>query len=155
MQLRGEQQIPVPPERFWELVFDPDHLTNGIPGATSIKQESAHRFTGTINRSLSGITVDMDVDVEVTEDTRPQKINCRFHGDDSGTDSALSGTITIVVSSVETDTTEVTYAIDWQLLGRLGSIGSRMVKRQLQHDLTVFFNSFTDTQDVNATPSTT
>lgn len=155
MQLRGEQQIPVPPERFWKLLFNPDHLTNAIPGATSIEQESAHRFRGTINRSLSGITVDMDVDVEVTDDTRPAEINCRFHGDDSGTNSALSGTITIAVSATETEATEVTYSIDWELMGRLGSIGSRMVKRQIQHDLTVFFNSFTDTQDVNRPTSST
>ncbi len=151
MRLRGEQQLQVSPERFWELLFNPDHLTQSIPGAKSIEQESAYRFTGTINRSLSGISIDMDVDVEVTEDARPGRIECRFHGADSGTNSSLSGAVMIGASVVGANSTAVTYEFDWQLLGRVASIGSRMVKRQLQHDISVFFSSFNDLENPNTT----
>lgn len=153
MRLRGDQEIHVSPERFWELAFTPDHLAHAIPGATTIEQVSTHQFTGTINRSLSGITVEMDVDVEVTEDTRPERIECRFHGADEGTNSSLTGTIELIVTASTANSTDVRYVVDWELTGRVGSIGSRMVKRQLTHDLSVFFNSFTNKPDVN--PSTT
>lgn len=152
MRVRGHQQIEVSPERFWELAFTPDHLAHAIPGATAIEQVSTHRFTGAINRSLSGISVDMDVDVEVIEDARPDRIECRFHGADAGTNSSLTGTITILVTPASANTTDVEYLLDWELTGRLGSIGSRMVKRQLMHDLSTFLSSFTNP---DVTPSTT
>jgi carbon monoxide dehydrogenase subunit G len=136
----------MPVDQFWDVVFDPNHLAQAIPGASSLEQVSPNRFAGTINRSLSGITIAMDVDIEVTDDDRPDSLDCRFHGEDAGTNSTLAGTVTLAASGTEENSTNIRYTIDWQLLGRLESIGSRMVKRQLQHDLSVFFSSFNDTQ---------
>lgn len=142
MRLCGEQLIAISPQRFWELLFHPSHLESAIPGATVIQRESKQEFTGTIERSLSGIAIGMDISVDLIEDSRPSMVTYRFSGVDTGTNSELSGTVEIVVSSTDDDHCRVNYEFDWSLTGRLSILGSRMTKRQLQHDMSVFLESF-------------
>lgn len=147
MRLCGEHLIAISPQRFWELLFHPSHLESAIPGATVIRQESKREFTGTIERSLSGVAIGMDISVDLIEDSRPSIVKYRFSGADTGTNSELSGTVKIAVSPIDDDHCRVNYEFNWSLTGRLSILGSRMTKRQLQHDMSTFLESFGEPVD--------
>ena len=55
MQIFGEQRLPAPRERVWELFNDPHRLTRLIPGCEKLDQLASDEFAGTINVGIAAI----------------------------------------------------------------------------------------------------
>ena len=55
MKISGEQRLPAPRERVWELFNDPHRLTRLIPGCEKLDQLASDEFAGTIKVGIAAI----------------------------------------------------------------------------------------------------
>ena len=55
MNITGEQRIPVPRQRVWEALNDPEILRASIPGCQSLERETDDRFTATVEVKVGPI----------------------------------------------------------------------------------------------------
>lgn len=141
MELSGEQQFGSTRDVVWGILFRPEILEECIPGAQTVTRSSETEYEGTVQRGLASITVEMDVRVEIVEDDRPNGVTCRIQGTDNRINSDVDGTATITIQDTADGGSTLTYQANLNFTGRLVSLGSRMIKRQMNNDLKAFFSS--------------
>jgi carbon monoxide dehydrogenase subunit G len=138
MQLNGEQQFDAPAETIFEVTLRPEILEACIPGADSVERVSETKYTGKVTRGMASITVTMDLEVEMVEDERPERVKIALEGSDNRTNSTAEGTVTVTCEEADGSST-LTYEADINFTGRLASLGGRLIKRQIKKDLKTFF----------------
>jgi carbon monoxide dehydrogenase subunit G len=139
MQLNGEKQFDAPAETIFEVTLEPEVLEACIPGADRVERVSETKYTGEVTRGMASITVTMDLDVEIVEDDRPDRVKIALEGSDNRTNSTADGTVTVTCEETDGRST-LTYEADINFTGRLASLGGRLIKRQIKKDLTTFFD---------------
>src|ERR1700739_4389914 len=55
MKIAGEQTLPAPRPRVWDLFNDPNRLSRLIPGCERLEQLAPDEFTGTINVGIAAV----------------------------------------------------------------------------------------------------
>lgn len=141
MELRGEQQFDSTEDAVWDVLFRAEILEKCIPGAQMVTRLSETAYEGTVQRGLASITVEMDIRVEIIDDDRPDAVTCHIHGTDDRINSDVDGTATITIHDDADGRSTLTYRANLNFTGRLVSLGSRMIKRQMNRDLKHFFSS--------------
>lgn len=149
MHLEGDQEFEAPAETIFDVTFRSDILEACIPGAEEIERTSDTEYSGQVTRGMASITVTMDLDVEVVEDERPDRVVIELEGSDNRTNSTADGTVT-VTSSEDGDVTTLSYEADINFTGRLASLGGRLIKRQINKDLNTFFDELEEEVEVEA-----
>lgn len=144
MRLEGEHHFDAPAATVFDVTLEPAVLEACIPGADEVEQRSETEYTGQVTRGLASITVTMDLDVEIVEDERPDRVVVSLEGSDNRTNSTAEGTVTVTTEEVDGRTT-VTYEADINFTGRLASLGGRLIKRQIKKDLNTFFDDLSET----------
>lgn len=139
MELEGEQQFDAPVATVWDISFRPDVLESSIPGAQSVERVSESEYSAEVQRGLASMTVSMDLAFDIVEDNRPDSVTVAMEGTDNRTNSTASGDIRIE-SSEDNGETTLQYEADIEFTGRLASLGSRLIKRQIKKDLSTFFD---------------
>lgn len=149
MQLEGDHEFAAPAETIFDVTFRPEVLEACIPGADEVERTSDTEYEGQVTRGLASITVTMDLEVEVVEDDRPEKVVIELEGNDNRTNSTADGTVT-VTSSEDDDGTTLSYEAEINFTGRLASLGGRLIKRQINKDLKTFFDDLEEEVSVEA-----
>lgn len=141
MDLTGQREFDAPRERIWERVFDPAVMEACIPGAESVTKTADAKYKGEVVRGLASIRISMDLTVEIVEDKTPEMVRCAVEGTDSITNSSVEGGAEVRIASTDDGTSLLEYAVDLEFTGRIVSLGTRLVKRQLDADLKRFFEN--------------
>jgi carbon monoxide dehydrogenase subunit G len=140
MHLEGEQAFNTAVATVWDTSFRPDVLEACIPGAQSVERTSDTEFNAVVRRGLASISVTMELTFDVVEDNRPDNVTIEMEGTDNRTNSTASGDIAIDASEGG-DESVLAYEADLEFTGRLASLGSRLIKRQINKDLSTFFDN--------------
>ncbi|WP_416841272.1 CoxG family protein [Haloferax sp. DFSO52] len=141
MHLEGEQAFDAPVATVWDVSFQAEVLETCIPGAQSVERLSETEFSAEVRRGMASISVTMDLLFEVVEDDRPSGVVVTMEGSDNRTNSTAAGDISIESGVVDDGESSVlNYAADIEFTGRLASLGSRLIKRQIDKDLSTFFD---------------
>lgn len=142
MEFEGEITILADATRVWQLTSDPEVLMSCIPGAKEINQISASEYEGTIERGVGGVLITLVGGAEIVELDPPNRILARASGEDPKTKSRMTATAELELVDGAGSTT-LQYAIEMSFTGRLVSLGSRIVKRQVDSDIGTFFDNLT------------
>jgi carbon monoxide dehydrogenase subunit G len=139
MELTGRQAIDQEPDQLWETLLDPEVLEATIPGAKDLEREG-DLYEGSLQRGLAGISVTLDATVEITDRDRPNWIDVDIAGTDNRINSQVDGQATVTFEEGDA-ATELVYETSFEFAGKLASIGSRIIKRQVNNDLQTFFSN--------------
>ncbi|MFC4549829.1 MULTISPECIES: CoxG family protein [Halorussus] len=140
MEVTGERTIDQTPDRLWDTILDPDTLEQTIPGAQSLEQDG-DVYEGTLERGLAGISIELSATVEVTDEDRPDWIDCDIEGTDNTINSRVDGQAHVEFEEADDGATTLVYETDFDFSGKLASLGSRIIKRKVNKDLDTFFSN--------------
>lgn len=140
MEFEGEVSIGADSERVWEMTSDPEVLMSCVPGAREIEKVSETKYEGTIERGVAGVSISLTGEAEIVELDPPGRIVANASGQDVKTNSRMEATAEMEIAA-ESDSSTLHYHIDLDFTGRLASLGSRIVKRQINSDINTFFDN--------------
>lgn len=145
MEITGEQAIGQEPDQLWETILDPAVLEATIPGARELEREG-ETYDGTLERGLAGVSLSLSATVEITDQDRPRWIDVDITGTDNTINSRVDGQARVTFEK-NGDGTQLVYETEFDFAGKLASLGSRIIKRQVNKDLETFFGNLEEYVD--------
>ena len=139
--LRADRDI------VWELISDPEALYSCVPGAEEVNKESDTRYTGIISRSLAGISITLDGELDVVTEEPPTRLVAEASGSDRRTNSRMDAEAELLLEQSDDESVSLDYSIDIVFSGRLATLGSRVIKRQIKSDIDTFFENLSAKAD--------
>ncbi|WP_135364301.1 CoxG family protein [Halosimplex halophilum] len=143
MEFEGTETVPVERSAAWDLVTDPAVLTACVMGAEEISRASEDRYEGVIRQRITGIDVALDGEVRIEERERPEWLRFTGTGTDSRTGSRMDADVTVTLTG-EGAATELAYDVDVTFTGRLATMGSRVLRRQVRANVETYFENLVD-----------
>src|SRR5215469_18255953 len=139
MKISGEQILPAPPERVWELFNDPDRLTRLIPGCQKIDQLASDEFIGTINVGIAAIKGVYSGKLKLDEIRSPEHYKIIVDGKGKQGFMRGWGTLDLALAQDGREATIVRYSGDVQVGGPLIQVGQRVIDSAAKMMMGQFF----------------
>lgn len=129
MELTGQRLLPVPRERVWAALLDPDTLRAAIPGCESVVAEGEGRYIATVVAAIGPVKARFKGKLQQQDLQPPSRYALVFEGD-GGMAGFSKGTAAVELAEAEVDGAAGTclqYTAQAQIGGRLAQIGSRLI----------------------------
>lgn len=141
MRFEGERSTTADGQHLWELISDPEVLVRCVPGAKEVERESETHYTGIIERSFAGLSVNLDGEVELTELRPPEQITVEGHGRDRVTKTEMTADGELSIRDGDGDETVLDY---WMELSFSGKLPVHLLKGRFKKDIDRFFDNIRD-----------
>lgn len=142
MELTGEQILPLPRERVWAALNDPEILKASVPGCESFERVDDNQFQVVMAASVGPIKARFKGKMMLTDLQPPQSYSMTFEGSGGAAGFGKGGAhVDLLTDSVGT---RLVYRSHAQVGGRLAQVGARLidgVARKMAED---FFGRFTE-----------
>jgi carbon monoxide dehydrogenase subunit G len=143
MEYEGSETIPAPREAVWEPITDPEALTQCVMGAQEVERVSERRYEGVITQSVGGITVSIDGAVAIETLDSPERLTFTATGSDDRTNARMDADVEVVLAADGRETT-MEYAVDIRFTGKLATLGSRILRRQIKANVETYFDNLAE-----------
>jgi len=141
MEFEGSRQIEATGEHLWDLISDPEVLVWCVPGAKDVTMVSEEKYTGVIERSFAGLTVELDGEVELTELEPPDRIVISATGTDRITKTVMNADGDLVLETSDDGVTTLRYDMTMAFTGKLPA---HLLKSRINKDIDRFFDNVQD-----------
>lgn len=121
----------------WDVLWDFPRLASSLPGCEQIEQVDANTYKSKLRQSVGPFRLELDLSLTVVESVPEQRIVFSGGGADRQGNRLKLERASIELEPVK-DGTRVTYAANFNLSGKLATLGYPMVKRKVR-DLGVEF----------------
>ncbi|HEX9452534.1 MAG TPA: carbon monoxide dehydrogenase subunit G [Burkholderiales bacterium] len=141
MEMSGEQHIPLPQQRVWEALNDPEILKACIPGCESIERVSENEYKVAMTAAVGPVKAKFAGKLLLSDINPPNSYSLAFEG--SGGAAGFGKGSAQVNLAPESGGTLLTYRATASVGGRLAQIGSRLidgVAKKMSDDFFVRFN---------------
>ena len=130
MKIEDSFTVDAPLERVWRMITDPQIVGPCIPGCQGIEVTGPDTYQADIKVAVGPIKTTFSVTVEKTEERPPHFAASTTRGQEGGKASTLNATSTLALSEAEGGGTEIAYASDVSVFGRLGKFGLGIMKKK-------------------------
>lgn len=137
MKISGEQTLPAPRERVWELFNDPDRLSRLVPGCEELTAVGPDEYGGTINVGVAAVKGVYTGKLRLEDKQPPQHYRIVIDGKGKQGFVRGSGSVDLVVK--DGGQTAVNYSGDVQLGGPLIQVGQRVIDSAAKMMIGQFF----------------
>ena len=131
MELTDQFVVSATPEAVWDLLWDLPRVAMCLPGCEKVEAIDDTTYKARIVQKVGPFSVAMDLDLTVDEVVDGQRVLLSGSGKDR-----MGNRLKLTKLSMELDgsgpSTKVAYAIDFNLFGRLASLGSSVIKRKAE-----------------------
>ena len=124
--------VAAPRQRVWVAIKDPSIVAPCIPGCQGVEIISPTLYKAKIRIQLGPIKADFNVDVEIVSEMAPEEVRSRTRGEEGSRASSLTAENTLRLTSLSDNETEVFYASEVALVGRLGKFGLGVMKKKAE-----------------------
>ncbi len=141
MEMSGEQHIPLPQQRVWEALNDPEILKACIPGCESIDRVSDHEYKVAMTAAIGPVKAKFSGKLVLADMNPPDSYSLAFEG--SGGAAGFGKGSAQVSLAPEGGGTLLTYKATASVGGKLAQIGSRLidgVAKKMSDDFFARFN---------------
>lgn len=140
MEMTGEFRIPVPRERVWEGLNDPEILKQSIPGCQTIEKISDTEFTAKVVVRVGPVKATFGGKVTLSDLDPPKGYT--IGGEGSGGVAGFAKGSAKVGLDDEGDATVLRYEVQAHVGGKLAQIGSRLIDATSRKMAADFFARF-------------
>ena len=138
--VRDHVVIPADPEAIWRILEDPVALARVLPGAESIVQAGPSLFHGVLATKIQFLTVRAEVEASYHDADRPRHLRLELVGRPRGLAGAFNVSIPFDLAPADGGTnggsaTEVSYAVDLAVSGRLATFGAPLLRETLRRQI--------------------
>jgi carbon monoxide dehydrogenase subunit G len=141
MEMSGEQHIPLPQQRVWEALNDPEILKTCIPGCESIERVSENEYKVAMTAAVGPVKAKFAGKLLLSDINPPNSYSLAFEG--SGGAAGFGKGSAQVNLAPESGGTLLTYRATASVGGKLAQIGSRLidgVAKKMADDFFIRFN---------------
>jgi uncharacterized protein len=141
MEMSGEQHIPLPQQRVWEALNDPEILKACIPGCESIDRVSENEYKVAMTAAIGPVKAKFSGKLLLADMNPPNSYSIAFEG--SGGAAGFGKGTAQVSLAPESGGTLLSYKATASVGGKLAQIGSRLidgVARKMSDDFFIRFN---------------
>ncbi len=132
MKIEGTFTIPAPLPQVWDALLDPQVVGPCIPGCSAIDVISPTDYRATVTLEIGPIKAGFKVAVTVTEIVPHVSVTCVTKGEEGSRASVLSASSVMTVKPLGDAGTEVHYASEVSVTGRLGKFGLGLMKKKAE-----------------------
>ena len=125
MKINVTAVIPVPRERVFAALVDPDVLRRAIPGCETLTATGADEYAATLKVGVAGLKGVYNGKAAVRDKQPPDSLTLAFEG--KGAPGFVRGSAAMRLST-EGDATRVTSEADVMCGGLIASVGSRLIE---------------------------
>ena len=148
LKIEDSFTVDAPLERVWSMITDPAIVGPCIPGCQQIEVTGPDTYKADIRVAVGPIKTIFTVTVEKTEERAPHFASSTTKGEEGGRASTLNATSTLSLSETEGGT-EIAYASDVSVFGRLGKFGLGVMKKKARDLGHVFADNFREKAEGN------
>ena len=144
--VRDRAVIRGSPSAVWALIEDPVALARVLPGAESIVATGEGKFHGVLASKLQFLTVRADVDAVFRDADPPRHLRLEMAGRPRGLAGSFAVSVPFDLTGIvepgspagsAVTVTEVSYAVDLQVTGRLASFGAPLMRETMRRQVAV------------------
>lgn len=150
MDMTGELRLPVPREKVWEALNDPEILKECIPGCESLERISDSEFNAKMLSKVGPVKAKFATKLTISEPKPPVSYTISGEGKGGAAGFAKGG----AEVSLDEDGTETVlrYSAKIQVGGKLAQVGSRLIDGTARKMADDFFGRFAELLTVEAGP---
>jgi carbon monoxide dehydrogenase subunit G len=142
MEMTGEQLIPLPQQRVWEALNDPEILKACIPGCEKIDKVADDEYAVAMMAAVGPVKARFSGKLKLSDLNPPSSYSLAFEG--SGGAAGFGKGSAHVELATEGSATRLRYTANASVGGRLAQVGSRLidgVARKMADDFFARFNA--------------
>jgi carbon monoxide dehydrogenase subunit G len=142
MEMTGEQLIPLPQQRVWQGLNDPEVLKACIPGCESIERVSDSEYRVAMTASVGPVKARFNGKLLLADVNPPTSYRLAFEGSGGAAGFGKGGAE--VRLAPEGAGTKLAYTATAQVGGKLAQVGSRLIDGVAKKMADEFFQRFND-----------
>src|SRR5512140_454671 len=125
MKLEGDHVFAGPRKEVWEMIRDPDALSQALPGESTLNKLSDNEYEGMMNVRIGHVSGTFTGKLVVSNEVPPE--SCTLTVDGKGAPGFAKGVGNVKFTEQDANTTYMTYTGDLTVGGTLASVGQRML----------------------------
>jgi len=129
MKIQKTFTVDAPQAKVWAVITSAEQIAPCIPGCQGAEEIQPGQYKASIRTKVGPIKTTFAVDIERTEERPPEFASYDIKGEEGSHASRIKATTVLSARSMSPDQTEVSYASDIQIMGRLGKFGSGMMQK--------------------------
>jgi uncharacterized protein len=137
VKISGSYTLPLPQERAYQIMQDPEILARAIPGCEGLERIGPDEYRMKMKMTLASLSGAFEGKVRITEQTPPDSFRLVVEG--SGRVGFVKGDGLLKLSPVE-DGTEVSYEGEAQVGGTMAAVGQRLIDGTAKMMIRKFFD---------------
>jgi carbon monoxide dehydrogenase subunit G len=141
MELDGEHKIPLPRDRVWAALNDPEALRACIPGCKELTKTSDTGFAARVVSKIGPVSASFAGTVDLT-DIDPGRAYTISGSGQGGVAGFAKGSARVELADDGEAATILTYTAKAEIGGKLASVGSRMLQGAARKTADEFFTNF-------------
>ena len=122
--------IDAPAQRVWSLLRDPHSIAPAIPGFQALEVIDDDNFSVQISQRIGPFRAKFDLRMTITEIVDLKLIRATGQGAEAGGGFLKVPSAVVEMASLGDGKTELSFNIEFTLLGKLGAMGYPLVKRK-------------------------
>jgi carbon monoxide dehydrogenase subunit G len=140
MEMTGEQLIPVPQQKVWEGLNDPEVLKACIPGCETIERVSDTEYRVAMTAAVGPVKAKFNGKLLLADLDPPNSYKLSFEGSGGAAGFGKGGAQ--VALAPDGAGTKLTYKASAQVGGKLAQVGSRLIDGVSRKMADEFFQRF-------------
>ena len=138
MKISGTVTLPLPRERAYEIMQDPEVLARAIPGCESLEKVGPDEYRMKMKMGLASLSGAFEGKVRITEQSPPDSFRLVVEG--TGKLGFVKGEGLLKLRSADGGT-EVSYEGDAQIGGTIAAVGQRLIDGTSKTMIKKFFDT--------------
>lgn len=130
--------VYAPVQRIWSLLRDPHSIAPAIPGFQALEVIDDDNFSVQISQRIGPFRARFDLRMTITEIVDLKLIRATGQGAEAGGGFLKVPSAVVEMASLGDGKTELSFNIEFTLLGKLGAMGYPLVKRKAGEMAQVF-----------------
>ena len=141
MKISGSYTLPLPPERAYQMMQDPEVLARAIPGCQGLEKMGEGEYRLKMKMVLASLSGAFEGSVRITDQNPPSSFRLVVAG--SGRIGFVEGDGLLKLSAADGGT-EVSYEGDAQVGGTIAAVGQRLIDGTAKMMIKKFFEKLAE-----------
>jgi carbon monoxide dehydrogenase subunit G len=140
VKISGSSTLPVPPERAYEMMQDPEVLAQAMPGCEALERIGPDEYRMKMKMAMASISGAFDGKVRITDQQPPSSFKLVVEG--TGKIGFMKGEGVLKLSPADAGTL-VSYEGYVQVGGTIAAVGQRLIDATARMMIKRFFDKLT------------
>ena len=130
LKIENSFVVPAPPDRVWRFIQSAAEVGACVPGCESVNVTGDGKFKARVRVKVGPIKALFNLDIETLEERPMESASFSTRGEEGGRASRLSARSRLTLRATDAGETEITYASEISIAGRLGRFGAGVMKKK-------------------------